>query len=35
MSREQANSQFGDRKAAPAYRPADAIFGIRLTNDTA
>lgn len=27
MSREQANSQFGDRKAAPAYRPADAIFG--------
>ena len=27
MSREQANSQFSDRKAAPAYRPADAIFG--------
>ena len=27
MSREQANSQFGDRKAAPAYGPADVIFG--------
>ena len=26
MSREQANSQFGDRKATPAYRPPDAIF---------
>ena len=27
MSREQANSPFNERKAEPAYRPADAIFG--------